>query len=264
MLPDALAPSGQGSWDDLAIWTGSLIRHDGRWQMLYTGIGSEERGRVQRIGLATSLDLVNWHKHEANPVIEHDPRWYERLDLKVWGDQAWRDPWVFRDPSDACFHALLTARSSAGDSDARGVIGHARSSDLASWEVLAPLTSPGEFGHLEVPQVVELEGHFVLLFSAQDAVYSAQRVARLGNAAVTGTFWVSGSSRLGPFDIRTARPLCPDRMPSLFSGKFIENGAGNWYFLAFVLEDAAGEFVGELSDPIPVTMRDGRPVLGPC
>ncbi|HEY5160717.1 MAG TPA: hypothetical protein VII83_06550 [Gaiellaceae bacterium] len=262
VLPDALMPGEQGSWDDLAIWTGSLIRHDGRWHMLYTGIGREEASRVQRIGLATSLDLVNWAKHEANPVIEHDPRWYELLDLTVWGDQAWRDPWLIRDPSEGYFHALLTARSAAGDPDARGVIGHARSSDLSSWEVLPPVTSPGEFGHLEVPQVVELGGRFLLLFSAQDVVHSAERIVRLGAAAPSGTFCASGSSRLGPFDIRSARPLSPERTPSLFSGKLIENGAGNWYFLAFVLEDAAGEFVGELGDPIPVTMRDGKPVLG--
>ena len=37
--------------------------------------------------------------------------------------------------------------------DIRGVIGHAWSPDLVSWEVRAPLSEPGEFGHLEVPQV---------------------------------------------------------------------------------------------------------------
>jgi beta-fructofuranosidase len=114
---------------------------------------------------------------------------------------------------------------------------------------------------MEVPQLVELEGTFQLLFSAQDGVHSAERIAQSGSAAPTGTFAVSGSSRLGPFDVRTAWPLCPDCTPSLFSGKLIEDAAGNWFFLAFVLEDAAGEFVGELSDPIPVTVHDGKPVL---
>ena len=83
LLPDALRPGPVGSWDDLAIWTGSIICADGRWHMLYTGVSRAENGRVQRIGLATSTDLVNWEKHPANPLIEADPRWYEVLDVTL-------------------------------------------------------------------------------------------------------------------------------------------------------------------------------------
>ncbi len=45
--------------------------------MLYTGINRGERGLIQRIGLATSDDLIHWTKHPANPVLEADERWYE-------------------------------------------------------------------------------------------------------------------------------------------------------------------------------------------
>src|ERR1700761_6905642 len=54
VLPDALRPGQPGDWDDIATWTGSVIEHDGRWHMLYTGISSAENGLVQRVGLATS------------------------------------------------------------------------------------------------------------------------------------------------------------------------------------------------------------------
>jgi len=56
----------------------------------------------------------------GNPVIEFDPRWYEFV-----GFDAWRDPWVLRDPGGNGFHALITARARTGELDARGVIGHA-------------------------------------------------------------------------------------------------------------------------------------------
>ena len=63
VLPDALRPGPSGSWDDLATWTGSVIEHDGRWHMLYTGISRSERGLIQRIGLAVSEDLTHSTKH---------------------------------------------------------------------------------------------------------------------------------------------------------------------------------------------------------
>jgi beta-fructofuranosidase len=53
LLPDALAPGDPGSWDDLAVWTGSAITHAGAWSMLYTGVSRSEGGLGQRIGLAT-------------------------------------------------------------------------------------------------------------------------------------------------------------------------------------------------------------------
>ncbi|MFV2064596.1 MAG: glycosyl hydrolase family 32, partial [Chloroflexota bacterium] len=162
LLPDALAPGPAGSWDDGATWTGSTIAHDGTWYTYYTGVSSADPD-VQRIGLATSPDLSTWTKHAANPILELDPRCYEVLDRDAWRDQAWRDPWVFPDPDGDGFHALITARAAEGEPDGRGVIGHARSADLLHWEVRPPLSEPGEFGHLEVPQVEIVDGTPVLL-----------------------------------------------------------------------------------------------------
>src|SRR5271154_207765 len=45
VLQDALAPSDQPAFDDLATWTGSVLRRDdGSWQMFYTGISAAEDG----------------------------------------------------------------------------------------------------------------------------------------------------------------------------------------------------------------------------
>src|SRR5437870_137581 len=69
-VDDALHPGTDGEWDDLATWTGSVIGHDGRWFMLYTGVNRSEGGLIERIGLATSTDLYRWEKDPANPVLE--------------------------------------------------------------------------------------------------------------------------------------------------------------------------------------------------
>jgi beta-fructofuranosidase len=247
-VADALVPADRPAFDDLAIWTGSVLRApDGTWHMFYTAAGSAERGLVQRIGLATSTDLMTWHRHPASPVVQADPRWYEQLGESSWPDQAWRDPWVFADPDGDGWHMLITARANRGPVDDRGVVGHARSHDLVHWTVHPPLTAPGAgFGHLEVPQVELVDGRPVLLFSCLRAELAGHR----RTDGVTGGTWAApGESLLGPFDVAAAQPLTDD---GRYSARLIRDRAGQWQLLAFRNRGEDGRFVGELTDPQPV------------
>jgi beta-fructofuranosidase len=262
ILPDALHPGPEGSWDDLATWTGSAIGYDGRWYMLYTGINRSERGLIQRIGLAVSDDLSQWEKHPANPVLEADPRWYELLDPARWRDQSWRDPWLFRHPGDGSFHVLITARSRAGASDGAGVVAHARSLDLVDWEVLPPLTAHGEFAQVEVPQLVRLNGRYEILVSCLAEDHSRDRITRLGTRGQTGTFVFSSEQLLGPYS-NAEGPLAPPDGPlgTLYAGKLVEYELGGWGFMAF-RGNGDRDFLGELTDPLPVREdADGRIVV---
>lgn len=250
VLPDALTPGPPGSWDDLAIWTGSVLERDGRWHMLYTGTNRSERGLIQRIGLAVSNDLGRWEKHPDNPVIEADGRWYELLDLDRWRDQSWRDPWLYQDDRDGTFRALITARARAGDPDGAGVIAQASSKDLATWEVLPPLIASGEFAQVECPQLVSAVGRHHILFSCLSEDHSASRIARTGREGTAGTFAFHSDDLDGPFT-STVDPIALPRLGPLYAGKLLPNLAGEWCFLAF---RGAGDrdFVGELTDPLPV------------
>lgn len=252
LLPDAVHPGGAGAWDDYTTWTGSVIRHDGLWFMFYTGTRRAERGLVQRIGLATSIDLVRWQKHAANPLLLADLRWYEQLDPDLWPDQAWRDPYLFRHPGTGEFQALITARANHGPADGRGVIGHATSSDLHHWRGQPPLTEPGEFGHLEVPQWVACKGRYYLLFCAQAGVQSTRRRQRPGVPNVTGTYYLLADAPLGPFRAVTDEPLAGDQHGATYAGKLLQGPAGDWLFLTSLQYDAEGTFVGALADPVPV------------
>jgi beta-fructofuranosidase len=257
-VTDALVRSDPPAFDDLATWTGSVIRHpDGTWFLFYTGSTMTPRGNVQTIGYATSPDLAIWTKADGNPVLRADGRWYERLSDGHWHDEAFRDPWVLADPNGNGWHMLITARANSGVADDRGVVGHAWSPDLRSWELRPPLTEPGQgFGQLEVTQVETVDGQPVLMFSclAGDASESRRATGTSG-----GVWCARADSVLGPFDVAGAQ-LITDR--SWYSGRIIQDRSnGEWKFLAFRHDDDNATFVGEISDPRPFGWHGGQAVL---
>jgi hypothetical protein len=254
-VEDALVRGDRPTFDDLATWTGSIVRHpDGTWYMFYTGSSLTADGlNVQSVGYATSTDLMTWQKAPENPVLRADATWYEKLADGTWREEAFRDPWVFADPDGDGWHMLVTARANAGAPDDRGVVGHAWSPDLRRWEPRPPLSAPGQgFGHLEVLQVEEVAGRAVLLFSCTAPDLSTAR----RSTGTTGGIWAAaGESVLGPFDIAGARLVTDE---TLYVGRLIRRrDDGAWQMLAFHNIDADGAFGGTITDPMAVAWRDG-------
>lgn len=249
LLPDALVAADSPSWDDGSIWTGSVVKaDDGTWRLFYTGASREEDWKIQRVGVATSEDLITWHRVSAEPLLEVDDRWYERFSPDVWHDEAWRDPWVFK-ADDGLWHMLLTARVPEGDPMGRGVIGHATSTDLEAWEVQPPLSAPAGWGQLEVPQSVVVDGQPFLIFCCGPDHQDARR-----NAQASGGMWFApGDSLLGPWHFDEAGTF---EHPSLYAARMVERTPGDWVLLGFSGE-VDGVFEGVIVDPLPVH-REGR------
>jgi len=256
-VADALVRSEAPAADDLATWTGSVIRHpDGTWLMFYTAVTRAASGsNAQRVALAGSPDLFTWTK--SGVVAEADPRWYEELD-GGWNDWAFRDPWVFADPAGDGWHLLVTARGNTGPVEDRGVVGHCWSQDLRAWEVRPPLSQVGQgFGQLEVMHTVEVDGHHFLLFSCLGRDTAAQRRA---SGTAGGTWAARAEGPLGPYDLAGARVISP---PGLYVGRLVQlRDTGEWKFLAFVDAEPDGTFGGRIIDPLPVRVQDGELVVG--
>jgi beta-fructofuranosidase len=256
-LGTALEPSQFGAWDDRAIWTGSIIKSDtGLWHMFYTGTNkSKENGFVQRIGVATSTDLIKWEKKEGF-VTEADARWYERAAQVMeekqdgqpsWYEEAWRDPWVFKEASTGDWVMLVTARTNSGSYDARGTVGVARSKDLLNWQVCEPLKVESEFGHFEVPQLMHsTESELVISFCLASNNHAATRLER-GERAWTG----NGIMRAASFDCVWKVENEPFLEDPHYAARLIQDKdrllAMAW--LNFVGED----FQGFIDNPIDVT-----------
>jgi beta-fructofuranosidase len=238
---DALGPSEAG-FDDLALWTGSVARgDDGVWRLYYTAINSEGRSvRDQRIGLAESDDLMTWRRAAVEPLVEPDPCWYRMLGDGSGASETWRDPFVFR--AGDGWHMLITARDPTRERLSDGVLAHARSQDMRTWELAPPLTEPADFGQLEVSQVRQVDGQWLLVFTCHPDEQAEPRPF--------STWYVLGESALGPWDITQAKPF--EDEPALFAAPLVQRRDGSWAFVGF-LEGKDFEIV----DPIPVTLREG-------
>jgi beta-fructofuranosidase len=252
---DALAPAA-GGWDDLAIWTGSVQRGgDEVWRMYYSALSTTGGLGVhdQRIGVAQSDDLWSWQRAGDEPLIAPDSRWYQTLAGDPGRSGTWRDPFVFADPKGAGWHMLITARAKGVPLLRSGVLGHARSADMISWELAAPLSRPAGFGELEVAQVRVIEGQPLLVFTCQPERQAAEQVSSFGRFS---TWYVLGDSLTGPWDISQARPF--ESEPQLSAAPLVALRDGGWAFLGFRSTELSGPPSLEIVDPIPVTLRGGE------
>ncbi len=235
----------RSTFDDLAQWTGCTVRGDDSWWLFSTGLTRSDGGLVQRIGSARSADLVTWTR--TSTVVEACLPSYQRSS-GAWPEEAWRDPWVVRDEA-GLWHMYVTARDVAATPGC-GVVGHATSHDLRSWEVGPALSVPtGRFEWLEVIQVVLVEGRWVLLFSCLGSEMP-------GADPGSGGVWsvpVDGPGAV--VDVAAAVRLTDE---SLYVGKVVHHEAAA-YFMAFRNSGPDHEFVGGLIDPVLVGWRpDGR------
>ncbi len=247
VVRDALIVSDSPAFDSWTTWTGSVVKgDDGRWWMFYTGTSREDGGDVQSVGAAVSDDLLVWEKLGSDALVRADARWYEKLDKSVWPDEAWRDPWVFK--REDTWHMFVTARSNVGEPKTRGVLGHATSHDMVNWEVKPPLSVAGnDFGQLEVFQYAEVDGVPILLFCCGWRELSAERQASMGEQ--DASYSVVVDRDFEDIDFSNARPFMHN---PVYAARLVQGPGGGWNLIGFE-NMVEGEFVGVLSDPIPVT-----------
>ncbi len=92
--------SRPGKWDNLHIWSPHVVRDGATWYMFYTGVSWVPYGwnAYQKIGVATSTDLVNWTRYDQPVLTGKQVPW-------VWADSStfegcqFRDAFVMKDPN---------------------------------------------------------------------------------------------------------------------------------------------------------------------
>lgn len=256
VVADAIAPSDSKGPDSWTTWTGSVVRDErGLWWMFYTGTSREDAGERQTVCAATSTDLHTWTKLENPPIVAADSRWYKTL-TDGFSNEPFRDPWVFKLPGESTWTMLTTAGSKvAKNRSEEAVMGLAKSTDLRNWVLQEPLGAPGQgFGETEVFQFEVVDGVPVVLFCCGPLWLSKQRLAA---GELGGVYSLPVSADLSDVDFNRAT-LFPNT--KLYAARLVRGTDGDWNLIAFINE-VDGEFVGELSDPIPVTADPKRGIV---
>ncbi|MEK7832758.1 MAG: hypothetical protein AAB401_16815 [Acidobacteriota bacterium] len=274
----ALARSVNGSWDNLSIWTGSVIQDEasGLHYLFYTARSAEDKTiwtpsewqRPQQIGLAVSRDLQVWERTSLSKKVPVIPNPGKMIGLD---GVAWRDPYVIRGENGR-WQAFVCARLNPHDADnkhigldAGGVVAWLETESLEEWNVATTrrLVASDEFYQLEVPQVFwrrfENGKRFYLIFCTQEKDCSRARRQRVSeDQCRTGTYYLV--SDLLPHDHQDIPELSG-------SAKLLAEG---WYagrlldpetderptFFGFQWADDSERFVGGISDPMSVQFNE--------
>ena len=258
------ASTTSNTWDNLSIWTGSIIKDErlNKHLLFYTSRCKEdepqsvpnEKIQPQNIGLATSSDLLNWQRHPASiesPLIPN-PGKAKHLD-----GITWRDPYLIK--IDKMYHCLVTARLTPNTKygieleEEGGCIVALSSMNLYDWSQSKPqiLVASNHFTQMEVPQLLyKSDGKnktYYLIFCAQVKDITNRRKAEVpDDQCLSGTYVMQAnplpidSDQLPNFDSSVAKILSP----GLYAGRIINPQDKQHEIYGFKIDPLGGTYLG--------------------
>lgn len=254
-LGTCFAPATGSAWDDWTTWTGSVLQGpNGVWHLFYTGTNHSDGGLQQRIGHATSTDMHSWQRVGDGLALDISGPDYEVYTPSHWHDGAMRDPWVIRDPEGEGWMLYFTARvPGIAEPNAGGSIGFATSPDLNRWSIQPPVYRGGMFGQMEVPQVLKIDGRWYCLFCTSGEHWSKAYRAFNPQEPVRGTHYLTADNPRGPWQVAPGPFFEGEEPGRRYSGKLVQTDQG-LVTMGFIHTTPEQDFVGEVSDPIPVSV----------
>ena len=162
-----------------------------------------------------------------------------------------RDPWVMKHPYENKFIMAYTARASINNDPYQcGVIGMAESNDLYQWKSTKPLFG-GFFSQLEVPQIFKVKNKWYCLFYNHPEDWSSKFKNDYNGQNKRGTHYLIADKFEGPWDLAPGAYLTTSSETELYAGRVIKKD-NKFFFMAFLHDDQNGNFIGEISNPIPM------------
>ena len=267
LSPDpAFSKSRSGAWDDLSLWSGSIIKDpkSAYYYLFYTSRCSKhsrswtpkEWQYPQHIGIARSENLSSWRRLEQGlykPLIPN-PVTDTRFD-----HINWRDPYVIY--HNDRYHCFITARRRKPNGtihpDGDGVIAHLSSTNIERWSGsdIHIFHHSQEFYQMEVPQVfwrsTKSGKRLYLIFSAEESDCSSHRRKLTSLAQCrTGSYYMF--SHEVAIDYKGWPPLRePAHLlaPNLFAGKILNPETQSQPELfGFPVVDQKGQFAGGIEN----------------
>ena len=249
-----------GGWDSFHVWAPTIIRRGVRYYMFYTGVDTVSD---QRVGVATSLDLVHWEQGDTVLTAANGGPWVQPEPSAFLGQTQFRDPFVMVDPVfPDSFLIYFTARAK----DFPGMaIGFARiSADHPSFNSVGSRgvlwrSQQNRASGLESPHVFQREGRWWVFFTkpiaSQDTIYAFSSAT-----SPTDTVTANWSP------IRSIRELVPLGEATAYTFwhateylKIAGSGSGNEYLAGFNDSDQSITYTQMNNTAPPALFAGGCP-----
>ncbi len=247
------------SWDEVAIWTGSIVKKGDWYYKFYTGRNREDI-LVQKIGLAKSKDLMNWEKVEG-PVLEADNVFYHMDNTRNNLDTvpAWRDPFVFKDPKTKKHFMTISARVKGEETEHNAclALAEAEDEDLHKWKLHPPILAPGRYDEMETSQVVYHDDWYYLFFCSHFRGYHPNWAAEHG--AWTGLHCYRAKELMGPYEPVNDNGVVMKNGKYVFGVRLLDKEGNDYKSLGWLYYDDDRDFIGKLSKPFKIKI-DGDKV----
>lgn len=193
---DILTPFSEETHPDdcKGKYTGSAY-YDEKSGTAYVYYTMRDGNASEKIGLATSTDLVNFKEYEGNPVLTINEDLFIK-DSKQSGATDCRDMFVLYDEASRLYFGYFAAMTEI-DGRRVGAIGMAKSPDLINWGEQSIVYTPSFGGVIEMPEVFKMGDKWYLTFLTGTG-YGAKGAVDDPNL-VKFTLYASSDSPLGPF-----------------------------------------------------------------
>ncbi len=209
-----LDPEPANAWEAGRLLAGFTYKEDGIYYLFYSASKTEPDILHEAIGLATSLDGLNWQRHSTHELLKPDDRWYGTDGVHV----QWRDPYIFKDHETGRYYMFICAcLKEVKNSIFRGCVGLAVADNITGpYELLPPAATPlldgtGEsiFIEMERPQVIYKYGKYHLFFSSWAECLNPQWVEKVGREQLTDSslYWYTSDKPTGPFTPASDKPV---------------------------------------------------------
>lgn len=158
-----LSGFGAGGWPEGHLATGSVVKHDGRYYMLYTGHSKSAPG----MGIAISEDLDHWKKVGDGPVISSRDPYEAAYEGVTHVCQTLADPYIYPEAIEGYYYAYVNSWAVDLPKNSRGCQLMFRSVDLLHWKPYKIAVLTDNLDRLETCQVWRHEDKWYMYFGGR-------------------------------------------------------------------------------------------------
>lgn len=214
----------ENSWEAGRMLAGCTRKEDGIYYLFYSAAGKGVEIMNEGIGLATSVDGLNWQRSSTKELIKPDGnhRWYGQFKRQMgtteYDHYQWRDPYVVKDHKTGKYYMFICAYlKEGGEGKFRGCVGVAVADKISGpYELLPPAAIPfvagtneSAFYEMERPQVIYKNGKYHLFFSCWTIWLNPKWLDKVGKEMISDSslYWYVADDIAGPYLPVSEKPV---------------------------------------------------------